>query len=116
MNKRTVAEVVARLFTAAGRRAGEADYEVWGNALADVRDELAAETVATLIREVDLREHFPTPALFRQTSRQLANRRDDKWSLPEPSSPVTPPEVGKANIAQLRQAMRGSVKHIDEVS
>lgn len=106
MNKRNVAEVVTALFAAAGRRVSELDYEVWGNAISDVRDELVDPTVDQLIREVDLREHFPTPALFRQTSRQIATRIDDQWSLPEPSSRITPPDEAKRNIAKLRQILK----------
>lgn len=69
-----VADVVATaLFTAAGRRCGEAEFIVWRMALASTPEADHEAVVADIVRSVDLGDRgAPTPALY---LRALAEHR-----------------------------------------
>lgn len=105
MNDDTLRQVMGVLFTAANRNVGPTEVAVWREALSDVRDDLALEAAQTMVREVDLWDHPPTPARFRQVTRQLATRRDDQWALTEGRSRVTPTDEARERLAEFRRIL-----------
>jgi len=105
MNDQTLSTVLGLLYTAANRRLGDAERIVWREALVDVRDDVALEAARTIVRETDLWDHPPTPALFRSVTRSIATRMDDSRALTEGRSRVTPPEEAKEHLARLREAL-----------
>lgn len=105
MNDQTLATVLGLLYTAAGRNLGDAERVVWREALHDVRDDLALEAARTIVREVDLWQHPPTPASFRQVTRQVAVRTDDRWALSEGGGGRTSPDKAREHLAELRSVL-----------
>lgn len=103
MNPPTVVAVVTRLYAAAGRRAGEVDLEVWGEALAALDDGLALEATRRLVREVDLAAHPPSPHQVIQVYRRLVTQQP---ALPPAPEEIVPPAEALANIERLRGLIR----------
>ena len=103
MTPETVVAVVARIYAAAGRRAGEVDYEVWGEALADLDDELGLAVTRQLIRETDLASNPPSPHQVIDLYRRAARARP---ALPGPPEVHVPPDVALENIRRLKELIR----------
>jgi hypothetical protein len=98
----TVVAVVTRVYAAAGRRAGEVDFEVWGEAMATLDDELVVEASRCLVREVDLAAYPPSPAQLIQLYRRLARQRP---GLPPAEEPATSPDAAQEWIGRLRRLL-----------
>lgn len=103
MTPEGVVAVVTRLYAASGRRVGEVEHEVWGEALGDLDDELAVAAARTLVREVDLSSSPPSPHQLIQLYRRLAARRP---ALPPAPEVYVSPEDALANIARLKELIR----------
>ncbi len=110
-----VKKVLARLYVAAGRQAGQAEELVWGEALADLPDTHALVAARQMVENVDLWKHPPTVAAFREVVYAVA-RRYEAPALTEGSSRVTPPDEAKANLKRLREVLRTGVKRVEDRS
>jgi hypothetical protein len=64
MTPDAVAEVVARIYTAAGRHAGDAEALVFAEALDKVHDDVALEAAKSLVCREDWSRRPPSPAML----------------------------------------------------
>lgn len=103
MTPGTVVDVCARLYIAAGRTATPVEYAVWEEALEDLTDDLALEVARVMIRNVDLTDAAPSPAVYR--SALLERRRRARQEQPALSEPAFTAEERAANQARLRRVL-----------
>lgn len=108
MNKTQVAQVVTRIYTAAGRRAAETDFATWAEMLDDLTasDEEARQAVVAFVRGLSPSE-LVNIAAFRATLNGILKRRNDAMAEKRglAAMPATTPDEAKANVARLREML-----------
>lgn len=113
MNRAQVAQVVTRIYTAAGRRAAETDFATWAEMLDDIAcdDREALEAVTTFVRNTAPGE-LVNIARFRDVLNNVVRRRNERLATERGlrESSATSPDEAKANLARLRAMMRCAVK------
>ena len=102
--RREIAEAVCTtLYVAAGRHAGDAEFLVWADALADSPDDGAEDVARRLVRSVDFgapRQGPPTPAMFLDAFAAERHRRRELAALLPPV-----PGDGAEQVRRLRSML-----------
>lgn len=104
MTPHAIAQVVAKLYTAAGRHYGKVELEVYAEALDDVDDEYGLKACRQVIREVDLGTRAPTPKDVLDAARLI--RRRSEPSEPLPALPDVPCLSMEENARRMGEAVR----------
>lgn len=111
MTPTALAQVVARLYTAAGRNYGKVELEVWSEALDDINDDEAIRASKALVKNVDLMAHPPAPKVLRDAVLDERKRiRDATPALPTVAGPLLPVEESLRRLHEAKKAIR----HVDE--
>jgi hypothetical protein len=111
LTRNVIAQIVSRLYTAAGRRVTEIELGLWYEALEDLSDEGAIELSKEWVRNVDLSQGVPSVARFRSDLMQRKNRLavERAANTPALDEPELSPEEQQANIDRIRETL-ASVK------
>lgn len=102
-DRATVAEVVTRLYTAAGRKATELELRLYAEVLAGVDAGLATEASMRMVAAEDWQRRPPSPALLLSYVRDVRDEwRQRQAAIPSATGPVAPPDVQRACLAAVR--------------
>lgn len=106
IDRTTVAEIVTRLYTAAGRRFGDPEFVLYAEALAGVDAAMAVEASRRVVAKVDLGARPPTPRLLLEWVGVLkAEERARRLAIPSATGPLTAPDVAREEIAAARRQL-----------
>lgn len=102
-DRRTVGEVVTRLYTAAGRKATELELRLYAEVLGRVDAELATEASMRMVATEDWQRRPPSPALLLSYVRDVRDEwRRRQAAIPSATGTPAPPEVQRACLAAVR--------------
>lgn len=102
-DRRTVGEVVTRIYTAAGRKATELELRLYAEVLAGVDAELATEASIRMVAAEDWRWRPPSPALLLEYVRAArTDQRNRRPAIAPDTGPPAPAEVSRSHIAEVR--------------
>lgn len=107
-SRQAITAAVTVLYSTAGRHAGELEFRLYHEVLADLDDELLAEAVALTVRNVDLGQRPPSPALIREGARSIRRRETlpVREALPEAPETIEARRVtARAELARARTAL-----------
>lgn len=105
MKAAEIAGVVTRVYAAAGRRAADVEFEVWGEALADLlaTPEQVHEATVVYVRETDFQGAAPTPSGYRKALLTILQR--DRMRAPAIDADLEPTPLGKKWIGRIREGL-----------
>lgn len=102
--RRTVGEVVARLYTAAGRKATDLELVVYAEVLAGAEADVAEEASRRMVATEDWRWRPPSPALLAEYVRAVrTERRNHQPAIAPDTGPPVAPGEAKRRITQMRR-------------
>lgn len=110
--RRTVAEVVTRIHTAAGRRATDAEFALYAEVTAPLADDVVAEASRRMVEREDWTHRPPSPALLVTYVRLVqAEARARTPAIPSATGPVAASDVVSTAIAEARRALTRGGAH-----